>query len=454
MTAPTLMPAAPAVSDPTRGTGPTPGAASGPGFASALDDALVGSDSPGQQPADTDDRTDTATTEPAVEHPVGRTGPRRTGPSDDAAEDSPETPAAPATIVQPGLWALLSAMQPLPGAAPGAGTAATSAAGLISAAAAAGADLAGASAGPGPTGAPLGPAPAGAAALGGPAASALPEPDVAAAAAPTSAVVPADPTSAVGSIGSVVLGASAGGGAPAAPQAGATPAVAPGDASATAPLLAPTAGDADTSGSPSDDSSSDRSGGGAPAPAPAAPDSPFFSMTTAATTVPVVQSADAAAPTAGSDPPVAAQLGPQLAVLTDAADGSHTMTLVITPDSLGPVSIQATVTDGRLDLTLHGAHEHGRHALAEALPDLRRELEASGLSVQRLEVGTDAGTSGGADPWARASQQQLGDAQGGQQRRPADSGRGPASVPGHHLGAGAAAHASDLSTSSGVDVRV
>jgi flagellar hook-length control protein FliK len=130
------------------------------------------------------------------------------------------------------------------------------------------------------------------------------------------------------------------------------------------------------------------------------------------------------------------------------------MTLVITPDSLGPVSISATVTGGQLDVTLHGAHEHGRHALAEALPELRRELEAAGVTVQRLEVGADAGTSGGSDPWARAVQQQLADPQGGQQRAPGDARRGAAPITGDPPGEAVAARASDLSASSGVDVRV
>ena len=112
------------------------------------------------------------------------------------------------------------------------------------------------------------------------------------------------------------------------------------------------------------------------------------------------------------DPPVAAQLSRQLAVLTNAPDGSSTMTLVITPDDLGPVSIEATVTGGTLHLTLHGAHEHGRHALADALPDLRRDLEAAGITLNRLEVGADTG--GGSSPWARAAQQQLAGSAGGQ----------------------------------------
>jgi flagellar hook-length control protein FliK len=174
--------------------------------------------------------------------------------------------------------------------------------------------------------------------------------------------------------------------------------------------------------------------------------------------VPTVGSATAAAPAplpAGRDAPVAAQLGRQLAVLTNAPDGSQTMTLVITPDDLGPVSIQATVTQGNLDLTLHGAHEHGRHALLEALPDLRRDLESAGISLNRLEVGADS-DAGDTRPWARAVQQQLADSRSGQQGRPGQPAAAPRSwaLTGDHPGEGTAARTSDLSAPSGVDIRV
>ena len=39
------------------------------------------------------------------------------------------------------------------------------------------------------------------------------------------------------------------------------------------------------------------------------------------------------------------------------------------------------VSKGAVDLTLRGAHEQGRAALLDALPDLRRDLEAAGLSL-------------------------------------------------------------------------
>jgi flagellar hook-length control protein FliK len=129
------------------------------------------------------------------------------------------------------------------------------------------------------------------------------------------------------------------------------------------------------------------------------------------------------------------------------------MTLVVTPDSLGPVSIQVTVTGGALDLTLHGASAHGRHALTDALPDLRRDLEGAGLTLSRLQV--DAGGPGdaGADP--RSAQQLLADAQGRGGARSQPDGRARAwAAPGTHLREGGPALAPASSSPLGVDVRV
>ncbi|MCW2577471.1 MAG: Flagellar hook-length control protein, partial [Modestobacter sp.] len=155
---------------------------------------------------------------------------------------------------------------------------------------------------------------------------------------------------------------------------------------------------------------------------------------------------------AGSNAPVATQLAPQIAVLRNAPDGSQTMTVVITPESLGPVTVHVTITHGTLDLTLHGAHEAGRHALVDALPELRRELEDAGLSFSKLEVDTSGGDSGAS---LRNAQQQLLDARAGQQGasgqqvpRPRTWGAAPDQLE------GSPALTSAQPTSSGVDVRV
>jgi flagellar hook-length control protein FliK len=159
---------------------------------------------------------------------------------------------------------------------------------------------------------------------------------------------------------------------------------------------------------------------------------------------------------AGGDAPVAAQLGRHIAVLRNAPNGSQTMTVVITPESLGPVTVSVTVTDGTLDLTLHGAHEAGRHALRDALPELRRELEGAGLSFNTLEVDTSSRDAGAS---LRNTQQQLLDARAGQQGFSGQPGqqdsrtRAWGAAPGPRAEDGAAL-TTDQSTSSGVDVRV
>jgi flagellar hook-length control protein FliK len=151
--------------------------------------------------------------------------------------------------------------------------------------------------------------------------------------------------------------------------------------------------------------------------------------------------------------PVGSQVARQVAVLGRGPDGAHTMTMVLTPETLGPVEVQVTVSKGSVELTLRGAHEHGRAALLDSLPDLRRDLESAGLTPVRLQVDRE---TGGQWLTQHSAQQNAGDQQSSGQRpsqqdggersrpwlRPADTtGSGPTPP-------------SQRSTSSGVDVRV
>jgi flagellar hook-length control protein FliK len=112
-----------------------------------------------------------------------------------------------------------------------------------------------------------------------------------------------------------------------------------------------------------------------------------------------VQQVTPAAPvTAPPAPPadpaaVAGQLAAHVAVLRGRPDGTHTVRVLLHPEDLGPVQVQVTLAAGAVDLTLRTAHEHGRAALHEALPALRRDLEAAGLTCSRLEVDRDASGS-------------------------------------------------------------
>ena len=169
---------------------------------------------------------------------------------------------------------------------------------------------------------------------------------------------------------------------------------------------------------------------------------------TTAATAPAADVDGATGPAAPQ--PVSAQVARQVAVLRGAADGSHTMTLVLTPESLGPVEVSVTVSSGSLDLTLRSAHEHGRAALLDALPDLRRDLEQAGLSVTRADVSRDTGSRFSDQSASYAERQQAFGDRGGHNRgdhrsRPwlgaADTTGGPTP-------------AFQRTTSSGVDVRV
>jgi flagellar hook-length control protein FliK len=153
--------------------------------------------------------------------------------------------------------------------------------------------------------------------------------------------------------------------------------------------------------------------------------------------------------------PVSTQVARQVAVLRGGPDGAHTMTLVLTPDTLGPVEVRVTLQKGTVDLTLRGAHEHGRAALLDALPDLRRDLEAAGLSCSSLEVDRDSGGAWldrhSAQQQAAAQQQGFGD-RGSQQDRA--EGRSRPWVGSADTGSTGPTPAPNRSTSSGVDVRV
>jgi flagellar hook-length control protein FliK len=157
--------------------------------------------------------------------------------------------------------------------------------------------------------------------------------------------------------------------------------------------------------------------------------------------------------------PVGTQVARQVAVLRGGPDGAHTMTLVLTPDNLGPVEVHVTLQKGTVDLTLRGAHEHGRAALLDALPDLRRDLEAAGLTTSRLEVDRDSGGAWLAQHNDRQQAQQQAMAQ---QQGFGDRGSQPDRTEGRSRPWGGSADTgsngpnppSNRSTSSGVDVRV
>jgi len=98
----------------------------------------------------------------------------------------------------------------------------------------------------------------------------------------------------------------------------------------------------------------------------------------------------AAGPAAAPVPTPAAQLALRIVPLRREADGTHRLTVHLHPVELGPVSLVAEVHGDDIRLQLAGGTEHGQHALREALPELRRELERAGFTGCTLDLRQDS----------------------------------------------------------------
>ncbi len=436
MTSP-LAPAAPA---PTP-TAASPAATDAPGgrerFASALDDAVAGGQG-GPRGQERAAETDGAPAEPAPETPAGE--------QPVAEQPVAGQPAVSGAGMPPSLWALLTGIGPgAPGPANAvdhagsavAAVADTVAAGTVAAppVVADGVPAAAPPAGvpaPAPTGSPTG-SPVGA----------VPVPDAPAADAvllatpgPAPTTATADPLPGI----TVVLAAADAPATPTAPELVAPDSVVPlPQTAAPAPAEGAGAGSGTGTGSAPDQDAP----AAAPAPAPGA--SPAAVAAPAVPTTAPAPTTEPAAPPAPA-PPVSGQVAQQVAVLRTAPDGTHTMTVVLTPETLGPVEVQVTLSQGSVDLALKSATEAGRAVLLEALPDLRRDLASAGLSCSNASVDRDVGGS-----WASAQQQATGD-RAGQQGQP--DGRGRPWLRGAEADPGRPAPGTTATPSSGLDVRV
>jgi flagellar hook-length control protein FliK len=432
MTAP-LAPAAPAPA-PTAGPAATDAPGCGERFASALDDAVAGGQG-GPRGQEAPAETDGTPAEPAAERPAGE-------------QPVPDPAVSPAGM-PPALWALLTGIGPgAPGPADAvAHAAANSAVSAVTAVT----DAAGAGAGAAvappvvPNGIPAAAPPTGVHAPGttGLPAGAVPLPDAPAAdavlpgtpvPAPATAAAAADPLPGL----TVVLVGPEAPVTPTAPELVAPDTVVPLPQPAVA---APTT----TEGAGSDTGSAPDQDAPAPAPAPAAAATPSSGAPAALATTTPVPTAEPAAPAAPA-PPVSGQVAQQVAVLRNGPDGTHTMTVVLTPETLGPVEVQVTLSQGAVDLSLRSATEAGRAALLEALPDLRRDLASAGLTCTNASVDRDAGTS-----LASAQQHAAGERAG---QHGQSDGRGRPWLRDTEADAGRSAPVSTATPSSGLDVRV
>jgi hypothetical protein len=128
--------------------------------------------------------------------------------------------------------------------------------------------------------------------------------------------------------------------------------------------------------------------------------------------VPVAQTAQAAAPQpvptlpAGAET-LPAQLAEPIAALRSAPNGEHIVTVRVSPDNLGPVTVRAHLADGSMRVELFAPTAVARDALSALLPDLRRDLAAASSAANApgstsLDVGTGGapGDGGGARAFA------------------------------------------------------
>lgn len=155
---------------------------------------------------------------------------------------------------------------------------------------------------------------------------------------------------------------------------------------------------------PNHSSDTTRAHGTGEAVAPTAPAVGHTPSAPVPTTVPSAPSAPASSPVA-----TAAQLlAPVLAVHRRGVDGTHVMTIEVSPEHLGPVRLEIELRQGRIELRLAGDTEIARDALIAALPELRKALDSAGVLTGSLQVAAVAGDPGaagaaGSDPFAASA---------------------------------------------------
>jgi hypothetical protein len=106
-----------------------------------------------------------------------------------------------------------------------------------------------------------------------------------------------------------------------------------------------------------------------------------------------------ATPTPLADP---AKLLPQVSgplfSLASAAPGAHVMTLKLSPEDLGPLTVRAHIEGAGVRIELFAPGEAGREAVRCILPELRRGLGESGfgasLDLSEHNAPADAGAGG------------------------------------------------------------
>lgn len=77
------------------------------------------------------------------------------------------------------------------------------------------------------------------------------------------------------------------------------------------------------------------------------------------------------------------------------SNGSHTMTLDLHPADLGRVRLVITVEGAMVHVAVHAEQATTSALLHQTMPELRRSLDAAGLTTGRIGLDSEASTSGG-----------------------------------------------------------
>lgn len=89
--------------------------------------------------------------------------------------------------------------------------------------------------------------------------------------------------------------------------------------------------------------------------------------------------ASVAPPAPAATVPFTAQLARPIFSLAAAGAGEHILTVSVTPDNLGPVTVRAHVGAEGVRVELFAPNDLGRDAIRAIIPDLRRDLAGAGL---------------------------------------------------------------------------
>lgn len=142
-------------------------------------------------------------------------------------------------------------------------------------------------------------------------------------------------------------------------------------------------------------------------PSAAAPAAPALVQSPPSATTPPPDASTAAAARSVAFPQQLA--GPVLSLARSGA-GDHRITVTVSPESLGPVTVRAHIAGGAIHIELHAPSDAGRDALRAVLADLRRDLAAAAPHASLAVAPHDTGSTspGSSSPSGSAHPQSHG----------------------------------------------